>query len=368
MLLALGGCLWALPAARAGEIQPTPVPVRPAPSNAEWKPPGVGKDGHDWLELKSGEWLRGWLRYVQDKRVDFDSLELEELTLKLKDVRTIYTAEPMYVKFERRQAVRGLVVVSNEAVFVEGTETLRLTRSDLIGITRSGITGIKYWSGTFTLGANIRSGNTESTRLNVRGALSRRTPGTDLGLIYQGSYAEADGVEDEHNQRVNALYDIRVSRHTFVRPLQAEYFRDPLANIDYRITGGMGIGYYLFDEDELVWNVAAGPGGQYKRFVTVEAGQDDSTSTLAAVLQSYFKVDVTRRTDLILSYQGFAVSQDAGRYSHLVVVGAAYEIKRHLDLDVSFAWDYLLDPRADSDGTIPARSDFRLTTGLGVRF
>jgi hypothetical protein len=35
---------------------------------------------------------------------------------------------------------------------------------------------------------------------------------------------------------------------------------------------------------------------------------------------------------------------------------------------VSFIWDYLHDPQPKSDGTIPAKSDYYLTVGVGVRF
>ena len=50
-------------------------------------PPAVGHDDADWVQLKSGEWLRGQLKYIQDKDVEFDSDELDEQTLKLKNVR-----------------------------------------------------------------------------------------------------------------------------------------------------------------------------------------------------------------------------------------------------------------------------------------
>ena len=35
----------------------------------------MGVDGADWIQLKSGEWLRGRLRYIQQRQVEFDSDE-----------------------------------------------------------------------------------------------------------------------------------------------------------------------------------------------------------------------------------------------------------------------------------------------------
>ena len=73
-------------------------------SAASWKPPGVGHDGSDWVQLKSGEWLRGEIKYVQNKEVEFDSDELDQQTLKLKDVRRFIRRTRMFTRFGTRIA------------------------------------------------------------------------------------------------------------------------------------------------------------------------------------------------------------------------------------------------------------------------
>jgi hypothetical protein len=45
-----------------------------------------------------------------------------------------------------------------------------------------------------------------------------------------------------------------------------------------------------------------------------------------------------------------------------------FEIKRHLELDVSFVWDYLQHPQTELSGTVPQHSDFRLVVGAGLKF
>ena len=42
-----------------------------------------------------------------------------------------------------------------------------------------------------------------------------------------------------------------------------------------------------------------------------------------------------------------------------------FEIKRHLDLNVSFVRDYLQNPQSESSGTVPQHSDFRLNLAQG---
>jgi hypothetical protein len=346
------------------------VVVTNAPTNSvAWKPPGAGHDGSDWVQLKSGEWLRGELKYIQNKEVEFDSDEMDQQTLKLKDVSAVYTAHRVFTQFVNQKPVYGKVVISNELVMVEGPEPLCLHRDLLMGITPSGgRTGIRDWSGEFNLGLSLQSGNNSQTTVSTSAELARRTPNTTLLFDYLGNYSQVNNVQSADNKRLNQSYDIRLNQDWFVRPLQSEYYQDSLANIAYRLTGGVGAGYYIFDRTGLEWTLSAGPAYQYTRFENVEPSQSDDATTPAAVLNSNFKADITQRLTFIQSWQSIFTSKDSGQYTHHAVSTLEFEIKRHLDLDVSFVWDYLQNPAARADGIVPQNSDYYLTVGFGVRF
>lgn len=125
---------------------------------------------------------------------------------------------------------------------------------------------------------------------------------------------------------------------------------------------------YVFDCTGLEWTVSAGPGYQYTKFSTVETNQADHASTWAAVLNSNFKADITQRLTFKQSWQSIFTKKEAGQYTHHSVSTLEFEIKRHLNLDVSFIWDYLQNPQTRSDGAIPQKSDYYLTVGFGVSF
>jgi hypothetical protein len=114
--------------------------------------------------------------------------------------------------------------------------------------------------------------------------------------------------------------------------------------------------------------VSAGPGYQLTRFENVEPGQSDTATTPAGVFNSNFKQDITQRLTFIQNWQSTFTDEKSGQYSHHAVTTLEFEIKRHLNLDVSFIWDYLQNPEAKSDGVIPQKSDYYLTVGFGVRF
>ena len=381
----LGGRL-TFPRAKIREIQRTPpaannnvtisldvatnMPATRMSTNAiSWKPPGVGRDGSDWVQLKSGEWLRGDLKYIQNKEVEFDSDELDQQTLKLKDVRSVYTAHRVFTQFEGREPAYGTAVISNDVVMVNGEEPFSRPLDELMGITPSGgRTGMRDWSGDVSVGISLQSGNNSQKTVSSSAELARRTPATTLLFDYLGNYSQVNDVQSANNDRFNSTYDIRLNKDWFVRPVQFECYHDPLANISYRLTEGVGAGYYIFDRTGLEWFVSAGPSYQYTRFENVEPGQSDTATTPAGVLDSNFKVDITQRLTFIQSWQSTFTSRESGQYTHHSVSTLEFEIKRHLNLDVSFIWDYLQNPQPKSDGITPQKSDRYLTVGFGVRF
>jgi putative salt-induced outer membrane protein YdiY len=346
----------------------TNVPSPVVPLALSGIPPAVGHDSEDWIQLKSGEWLRGRLKYIQKRVVRFDSDEMEDLSLDLKDVRQVYPADPLFTKFDGLDQLYGSVIVSNHLVQVTGTEWVTLPIDRLTGITPGGSREFDFWSGNLSVGLSLQSGNTRQTTVTTSAELARRTPATTIELDYLANYSEAEGIQSANNQRVNGSYDIRLNRHWFLRPAYLEYYRDQLANIAHRGTAGVGLGYYIFERDGLEWMVSGGPGFQRTQFETVEAGQPNSASTPAGVLQTTFKADLTRRLKFSETFGATVTREEAGLYSHHAVSTLEFEIKRHLNLDVSFVWDYLQNPQTESSGVVPQRSDFRLTLGVGVKF
>jgi putative salt-induced outer membrane protein YdiY len=380
----LGGRL-TIPRSRVQEIQRT-APSQPlvvlnqastmsapatnttASTNLDWRPPGIGLGSSDWIQLKSGEWLKGRLKYVQERKVEFDSDELKDQSLDLKNVRQVYPANPQFIKFNDRVQLYGTVAVSNNVVEVVGPEQVSLPRDQLAAITPGGKREIDFWSGNLNVGLSLQSGNTRQVNLNTSGELARRTPSTVGQLNYLGNFGEVEGVQDANNQRLTGSYDIRLNRRWFVRAAYLEYYMDELANIAHQGTFGAGLGYYIFDRDGLEWKVFGGPGYQRTKYETVEEGQSDTASTPAGVLQTSFKADITRQLKFFQTIGITLTSEEAGLYSHHAVSTLEFEIKRHLDLDVSFVWDYLQNPQTEANGAVPEHSDFRLTLGIGVKF
>jgi len=153
-----------------------------------------------------------------------------------------------------------------------------------------------------------------------------------------------------------------------LRPVFAEYFRDPISNIQRRVTLGTGIGYHIIDTSKTKWDATAGPAYQNTVFISVEAGEEPNESTPAFVFATAFDTELTKRLDFIAKYNFQLVNQESGSYIHHFMTTLETELTKWLDFDISFVWDRTQDPTPRADGTIPEQNDFQLIFSLGVDF
>ena len=115
-------------------------------------------------------------------------------------------------------------------------------------------------------------------------------------------------------------------------------------------------------------SLAAGPAYPYTRSSTVASGEADTAFTPAGVLQTNFKADITDHLKFLQTFSATLSSPESGLCSQHAVSTLEFEIKRHLNLDVSFVWDYLQNPQARADDALSKHGDFYLTVDAGVRF
>lgn len=331
----------------------------------DWVPP---EDKFDWVQLKSGEWLKGRIKAMQDRELEFDSEELDLQTFDWKDVRQLRSPRTMDVLFAEDVLYSGPVKVTPTKVTVGEDPPHGIARDQLLGLTPGGSKELNYWSGKVSLGLTVRAGNTEQVDYNAQLKLQRRTPATRLSLDYLGNLSSTDGSQTANNQRVNSEFDLWLSRRLYLILPFAEYYKDPFQNLQYRLTGGAGCGYDLIDRPTLEWNITAGPAYQYTAYESVQPGDPTTKGAAALVFGTHFDWDITRRIELILEYRGQYTSQKVGETTHHAVGTLSLELTKRFDLDVSFIWDRITNPQVSADGTQPQPDDYRLVLGLGMDF
>jgi len=370
------------------EISPSTAPEAPPPrlapatnttgrasASAEiatWFPSPPGERQFDWIQLKSGEWLKGRIKSLQDEKLEFDSEEMDYHEFKWEDIHTVRSPRLNSMRFEHAgQSAKmegSLLVTTNEVLVFNPTATNAFPRAELLAITPTGAKEVNKWSGKVSAGLNIRSGNTREVEYNAHATLQRRTPSTRLTLDYLGNFGLINGVETENNHRALGQFDYFLSPRLFVRVPDIEYYQDPLQNLAHRLTLGGGVGYDLVKTRRVEWDVSAGAAYQRNWYESVETNETAIVNSVALVVGTRLDLEVTKRLDFILEYRGQFTGREAGDNTHHSVATLEFEIHKRLKLDVSFTWDRISNPKADADGGEPHTDDFRLTTGLGIDF
>jgi len=329
-----------------------------------WIPPD---DKFDWVQLKSGEWLKGRIKAMQDQKLEFESDELNDQSFDWADVRQLRSPKYLDVLFDDGTAAHGPVTITPDLVKVQNEETEAYPRALLFSMTPGG-SRRNYWSGKASVGLTLRAGNTEQVEYSAQARLQRRTAGTRLSLDYIGNVSSLDNVESANNHRVNSEFDLWLSRRLYLVVPYLEYYRDPFQNLDSRITGGVGVGYDILYTPTVEWNVTTGPGYQVVRFDSAQPGEPIEKSNGALTFGSKLDWDITRRLEFILEYRGQYTSKEVGETTHHAVATFSVDVTKQLDLDVSLTWDRISNPKIGADGIEPKPDDLRLIVGLGLDF
>ena len=109
-------------------------------------------------------------------------------------------------------------------------------------------------------------------------------------------------------------------------------------------------------------------GYQYTRYISVETGQDQENRSGAVIPRIGIETDPLKDVDFDVLYQAeITVPEAADTIMHGEAI-LSIEITRLIDVDISWIWDRVQNPRSNEDGTIPKKDDVKLTVGVGIDF
>jgi putative salt-induced outer membrane protein YdiY len=324
----------------------------------------------DWVQLTSGEWLKGEIKSMYNESLEFDSDKLDLLTIDWEDVKYLKSYRPSNVNIENYEPITGSLQVSDDKVTISGSDKMQeFARSELISLTPYGDMEIDLWTVKLSVGLNYRRGNTDESDYTAKFNAKRRLAKTRFELDYTGNISETENDDGELNQtinnhRVKTNYIIYSTRYFFYQPVFAEYYRDPFKNIDQTITLGAGLGYTIFDTGKYEWNVQGGPGYLSTKYISVLPGEEQKIDDAALVLSTDFEAEITDTLDFTYNYDIKMASTDAGGYTHNMVATIESEITGRLDLNISLSWDRISQPTKDDSGVEPEPDDYLMTVGI----
>jgi putative salt-induced outer membrane protein YdiY len=344
------------------------VPQAQTP-DPDWRPESDYEGKFDWIQMTSGEWLKGEIISMYEESLEFDSDEFDDLTLDWDDIRQIHTSQVISVGFQDGTSAVGLLVVEGERVMIVGQdETQEFRRADVLTITAGSPKEINFWSMKLFFGLVLRSGNSNVREVTNQGNIVRRTLKNRTTIDLIGNENTTEGVQTSDNQRATVSWDRFVNRRLFLKPVFGEYFRDPFQNVASRVTLGVGAGYHIIRRSKVEWRISGGPAYQETRFESVDPGTQERQSTPALVVGNTASWDITKWLEFDGDYRFQVVNEESGTYNHHLVASFETDITKWIDFDVSWIWDRIEDPTPAADKTVPEQDDFRTTVGLTFEF
>ena len=360
------------PADAAGIADESAEPAPPFVKAVEtegWRPIAPLPVKFDWIQLTSDEWLKGEFVALYDESLEFDSDELDLLSLDWEDVKQVRTAQVMDVGFVHNVSATGRLWIKGDTVRVISDEEVReFERSQIVSITSGAPSEFQKWSGKVTFGLTVQQGNVDQINTNTRGDFKRRTIENRLTFDYTANFTSTSDVETANNQRASATWDKFLTPRFFVNPVVFDWYRDPFKNISSRTTFAVGAGYQLIDTKKTEWDISGGPGYQETNFDSVQAGQDDESSTGALTIETNFEQDWTKAIEFKYQYRAQFTNEASGKYNHHMVMAFETEWTSVLDFDIAFVWDRTEKPQPDDQGVTPLQNDYQMIVGLGIDF
>jgi len=334
----------------------------------DWQPPEPSAKERDWLKLTSGEWVWGDLKGLRDTNLEFDSEELDLLKLDWDDVAEFRSARVLTYRFEKGGVLTGTATVREGIVTIQtGTGMQEMPRDDLIMILEGTQKEIDFWSAKATVGFIGRTGNSDQADLNTMIRILRQSPRIRWDTKYTGNIGTVSGEQNINNQNFYSVLDMLVKAGFFVTPGMVNLFHDKFQNIDLKTTLAVGVGYAIFRGGDMEWSVGLGTGYVHTKFVSVQEGEDDTDGSFSVIPSTGFDWDITGDIEFEFDYNlQMAVPETRNAFHHAGGVFSFDIWGDILDLDFALTWDRVENPKADAEGNVPVRDDFRTSVGLGI--
>ncbi|MFZ1865991.1 MAG: DUF481 domain-containing protein, partial [Polyangiales bacterium] len=285
-------------------------------------------DTFDWIQLVSGEWVKGEIKRMRNDNLEFDSDKLDMLNIDFADVTLVHSPQINTYGFDQRVSATGKAIITQDKVIVETAEGTKVfSRSDLDSIVEGGEREKDWWSMKLRFGLTLNRGNTDQLTYDIMFNVRRENQFTLLNIGYNANFGRTDGVQNVNRHLGDLDFKVFLSKRWFVSPLFGQLFNDRFQNIRFRATPAAGAGVHIIDEDNVTWDFQTGMGYQFLRY------KDDGNpqSDLFIPLFTHAEFDITGDIDLTLSWLTNLVVTTIGNTNHTGKADLGIELTSVLD-------------------------------------
>lgn len=228
--------------------------------------------------------------------------------------------------------------------------------TNLLKAIRASATPPVTWCTTVTMGLTVTAGNVDSVLATGKFASERKTTHNDLLLGSDGAFGEVSGI-----QNVNSAHGFVQDNHSFVDDWyiygRADGLHDAIADIEYRVTAGVGAGYYLIKNKSTLLSGEGGP-----TFMAEKLDNEIHDYPTARLAQSFtHKIDDHARVWESIEFLPPINFPDAFLLN--MEIGVETPLTKTVSLQT-----YLQDNYANVPAPGSRPNDLKLVSGLAMKF
>ncbi len=318
----------------------------------------------DEVHMKNGDRLTGKIVKLVDGKMTFNSDHAGEVTVELANIRTLSSDEPITVNLKNGTAIQQKIVSSQDGRFsITGDETIKAQEfavDDIVSINPP----IPKWTGNLSASLTSTHGNTKTESITGSANIRKRTDKDRTTINADYSKAKQDNSSTgrketiEHWWRARAKYDYFFSKKLYGY-MDGRYEKDAIAELDRRVTIGIGCGYQWIESADMNFSTELGLASLYEKY----DNQTDSNSEISAQIGYYFDKKLWKNLSFIHELTYYPILDKLSDYYLTTTAELRTNFTQTLFMNVRAIMNYDDTPAIGSHKT-----DVKYFLGLGYSF
>ena len=328
----------------------------------------------DQITMKDGDRITGDIVKKDGDSVTVKSKNFGTVTLKWADVAAVKSDQPLNVTLAGGKTVKGNIETQGDRIQIAAPGAPQAVDPKDVVTLRDDAEERTYqkflhprlldlWTITGSLNLAGTKGNAETSTLTTPINFVRASNTTRTTAYFNSisSSAKINGVDSSTAKAVRGgwAYDRNLTKKIFANAFN-DYEYDKFQSLDLRVVIGGGIGYHIWSHDASHLSVVGGIDWNRAAFGAAGSSPAFTRNSAEAFWGDDFNYKLSSRTSFAQTFRMFDNLSDTGQYRMNADVGAATQLTKWLNWNVSLSDRYLSNP-------VPGfkKNDFLYSTGLG---
>jgi putative salt-induced outer membrane protein YdiY len=323
----------------------------------------------DEVTMTNGDHLKGKIVNLVDGKLLFKSDLAGETKIDLAKIQTMSSDELVTVGLKDNTVFTQKLSSSTAGRFsTVGTNTLpaqNFAVADIVSINKPA----PNWTGNISANLTATRGNTIKDSYALSAKASKRTDDdrTTLSADYAKTKQEfVDPVTGDKAKittedwwKLKAKYDYFFSKKLYGY-VDGRYEKDAIAELDRRVTVGVGVGYQWVEKPDLKFSTEAGLASKYEKFDDVD---NTTNSDIAAQLGYLLEMKLAKNLNFLHELTYYPAIDKFSDYYLTTSAELRYNVSASIFLNAKVMLDYDKTPAIGKGST-----DTKYFLGLGYNF